>query len=360
MKILVTGGAGFIGSAVVRAAVSAGHEIINLDKLTYAANLNSLTSVADAPGYRFEKVDICDGTAVRAVLEAHQPDVVMHLAAESHVDRSIDGPADFIRTNIVGSYQMLETSLDYYRGLPPDRQRRFRFHHVSTDEVFGSLGESDPAFTAKTPYRPRSPYSASKAASDHLALSWHHTYGLPVVLSNCSNNYGPYQFPEKLIPLMIIRSRNRESLPVYGNGENIRDWLHVDDHACALLLVIDKGRPGESYLVGGEAEHRNIDVVRAICGLLDELAGGDVHADLITMVDDRPGHDWRYAINPSGIRDALGWQPSISFEEGLRNTVEWYLANPEWWEPLMRDRYDGGRLGVADKGRGPRAEEKMA
>lgn len=346
MKILITGGAGFIGSAVVREAVSAGHEVVNLDKLTYAANLESLTSVVDATGYSFEKADICDGAAVRAILETHQPDAIMHLAAESHVDRSIDGPAAFIQTNIVGTYHLLEASLEYFQGLSQDRRRDFKFHHVSTDEVFGSLGEDDPAFTAETPYRPRSPYSASKAASDHLALSWLHTYGLPVVLSNCSNNYGPYQFPEKLIPLMIIRGHNREPLPVYGNGENIRDWLHVDDHARALLLILEKGRTGETYLVGGDAEYRNIDVVRAICGALDELNGGAAHAGLITMVDDRPGHDWRYSIDTSAIRDGLGWQPFISFEEGLRSTVEWYLANSGWWEPLLKDRYDGGRLGL--------------
>ncbi|HJN24370.1 MAG TPA: dTDP-glucose 4,6-dehydratase [Rhodospirillales bacterium] len=346
MKLLVTGGAGFIGSAVVRTAISDGREIVNIDKLTYAANLESLGSVADSAAYNFEKADICDGEAMRSLFAAHQPDAVMHLAAESHVDRSIDGPSQFVQTNIVGTYQLLDVALEYFKGLEDEKKELFRFHHVSTDEVFGSLGMDDPAFTDTTPYAPRSPYSASKAASDHLALSWLHTYGLPVVLSNCSNNYGPYQFPEKLIPLMIISALDKRPLPIYGKGENVRDWLHVNDHASALLNVLDSGRPGDSYLVGGDAERSNIDVVKTICALLDEKIGGGPHAELITFVTDRPGHDHRYAIDASKIRDELGWRPSVGFEEGLEQTVDWYLASKDWWIPLMKERYDGARLGL--------------
>lgn len=347
---MVTGGAGFIGSAVVRTAILEGRDIVNVDKLTYAANLSSLSMVADNPNYSFEKADICDGEAMRTLFDRHQPDAIMHLAAESHVDRSIDGPSEFIQTNIVGTYQLLDVSLAYFNNLDGIKKERFRFHHVSTDEVFGSLEPNDPAFTDSTPYAPRSPYSASKAASDHLALSWQHTYGLPVVLSNCSNNYGPYQFPEKLIPLMIISVLKNRPLPVYGNGENVRDWLHVNDHAGALLKILDEGRPGNSYLVGGDAERSNIEVVRTICALLDELIGDGPHDELITYVADRPGHDHRYAIDSSKICNELGWAPSVGFEDGLRQTVEWYLANQDWWMPLMKERYDGGRLGLGVSG----------
>lgn len=348
MKLMVTGGAGFIGSAVVRAAIAEGREVVNVDKLTYAANLDTLEGVADNPAYHFEKADICDSAALRALLNTHRPDAIMHLAAESHVDRSIDGPSEFIQTNIVGTYQLLEVALEYFNSLSDEGKDTFRFHHVSTDEVFGSLSMDDPAFTPSTPYAPRSPYSASKAASDHLALSWLHTYGLPVVLSNCSNNYGPYQFPEKLIPLMIINARDKRPLPVYGKGENVRDWLHVTDHASALLTILDKGQIGESYLVGGDAERSNIDVVRTICSLMDDRVGKGPHEDLITFVADRPGHDHRYAIDASRIQDELGWKPATGFEEGLRQTVEWYLANESWWMPLMKERYDGGRLGLGE------------
>lgn len=343
---MVTGGAGFIGSAVVRTAIEAGREIVNVDKLTYAANLESLSSVADHPAYHFEKADICDPETMRNLFNKHRPDALMHLAAESHVDRSIDGPGEFIQTNIVGTYQLLDVSLEYFNSLAGEKKDKFRFHHVSTDEVFGSLTMEDPAFTSNTPYAPRSPYSASKAASDHLALAWLHTYGLPVVLSNCSNNYGPYQFPEKLIPLMIINALDKRPLPVYGKGENVRDWLHVNDHSSALLAILDKGRVGESYLVGGDAERSNIEVVSAICAMMDDRIGDGPHEDLITYVADRPGHDHRYAINASKICNELGWKPSVGFEEGLKKTVDWYLANKAWWMPLMKERYNGARLGL--------------
>jgi dTDP-glucose 4,6-dehydratase len=350
MKILITGGAGFIGSAVVREALRAGgYEVVNLDKLTYAANLDNLVPVANHPGYRFEQADVCDGTVVRAILARHQPDAIMHLAAESHVDRSIDGPAPFIETNILGTYRLLEAALGYYQSLPAPRRARFRFHHVSTDEVFGALALDDPPFNERTPYAPRSPYSATKAASDHLALAWHHTYGLPVVLSNCSNNYGPYQFPEKLIPLTIVSALHGRSLPVYGRGENVRDWLYVEDHAAALLAILARGRVGETYLVGGGAERRNIDVVERLCALLDEALPSSPHrphARLIRFVEDRPGHDLRYAIDASRTRNELGWRPRVTFEEGLRKTVEWYLANQEWWRRLLDERYGGERLGL--------------
>jgi dTDP-glucose 4,6-dehydratase len=346
MKLLVTGGAGFIGSAVVRTAIAAGREIINVDKLTYASNLESISSVAQNPLYQFEKTDICSAETMAKLLAKHKPNAIMHLAAESHVDRSIDRPSEFIRTNIIGTYQLLEAALNYFYTLDGEKRENFRFHHVSTDEVFGSLSMHDPAFTSETPYAPRSPYSASKAASDHLALSWFHTYGLPVVLSNCSNNYGPYQFPEKLIPLIIISALNKRPLPVYGKGENVRDWLHVDDHAVALLKVLDHGKLGESYLIGGDSERSNLDVVKAICSLMDEAQEYGHHEELITFVADRPGHDHRYAIDASKIRDQLGWRPSVGFEEGLIQTVQWYLANQVWWQPLVRERYSGERMGL--------------
>jgi dTDP-glucose 4,6-dehydratase len=351
MKLLVTGGAGFIGSAVVRMAIAAGREVVNVDKLTYAANLGSLLSVVNNSLYQFEKADICNAGDMAELLTKHNPDAIMHLAAESHVDRSIDGPSEFIQTNIVGTYQLLEVTLRYFNTLEGEKKDNFRVHHVSTDEVFGSLGMDDPPFKPTTPYAPRSPYSASKAAADHLALSWLHTYGLPVVLSNCSNNYGPYQFPEKLIPLMIINALNKRPLPVYGKGANVRDWLHVNDHATALLKVLDQGKLGESYLIGGDAERSNLDVVKTICALIDETQGNGPYEELITFVTDRPGHDHRYAIDARKIRDELSWRPSVVFEEGLRQTVQWYIANQDWWKPLINERYNGDRLGLRTSGR---------
>jgi dTDP-glucose 4,6-dehydratase len=345
--ILVTGGAGFIGSAVVRLLLrETDVSVVNLDKLTYAANPLALEGAEQQSRYRFEQADIADAAAVRAILARHRPDAIMHLAAETHVDRSIDGPADFIRTNIVGTYTLLEAARAYWAALPADRAAAFRFHHVSTDEVFGSLGP-DGFFTETTPYDPNSPYSASKASSDHLVRAWHATYGLPVVLSNCSNNYGPWQFPEKLIPLMIIKALRRETLPVYGRGENIRDWLQVDDHARALWLVLSRGRPGESYNVGGNAERRNIDVVQTICDLVDEMVERADRRSLITYVADRPGHDHRYAIDAGKIADELGWRPQESFESGLRATVRWYLDHQEWWQGI--NHYQQDRLGLAAK-----------
>lgn len=344
MKLLVTGGAGFIGSAVVRAAIRAGHAVVNVDCLTYAANLANVAPVSNAPGYAFEKVDICDAAALAEVFDRHAPDAVMNLAAESHVDRSIDGPAAFIRTNIEGTYTMLEAARAYWtaRGKPPG----FRFHHVSTDEVFGSLGETG-RFTEQTAYDPRSPYSASKAASDHLVRAWHATYGLPVVLSNCSNNYGPYHFPEKLIPVAILNALHGRPVPVYGDGKNVRDWLYVEDHAEALLTVLGKGETGRSYNIGGEAEARNIDLVRMICAILDERRPEAApHDRLITFVEDRPGHDRRYAIDPTRVREELGWSPSVTLAEGLARTVDWYLANEDWWRPLLSREGVGARLGT--------------
>ncbi|WP_273500504.1 dTDP-glucose 4,6-dehydratase [Paracoccus sphaerophysae] len=346
MKILVTGGAGFIGSAVVRQAIRDGHEVVNLDALTYAANLENVADVAGMPGYAFEQVDIRDRAALDRVFADHRPDAVMHLAAESHVDRSIDGPGAFIETNVNGTYNMLEAARAWWtrEGKPEG----FRFHHISTDEVFGSL-PADPAvkFTEDTPYDPRSPYSASKAASDHLVRAWHETYGLPVVLTNCSNNYGPYHFPEKLVPVVILRALAGEPIPVYGDGGNVRDWLYVEDHADALLLCLQKGQVGRSYNIGGENEATNIDLVRTICAHLDELRpDGAPHDRLITFVTDRPGHDRRYAIDPSRIRAELGWRPSVTVEEGLRRTVAWYLANEDWWRPLLDREGVGKRLGT--------------
>ena len=347
MKILVTGGAGFIGSAVVRQAVVRGHHVVNLDALTYAACLENVAGVADSPLYAFEQADIRDRAALDRVFATHQPGLVMHLAAESHVDRSIDGPGDFIETNITGTYNMLEAARAYWQG--KGRPAGFRFHHISTDEVFGSLpADKSVKFIEDTPYDPRSPYSASKAASDHLVRAWAETYGLPVVLTNCSNNYGPYHFPEKLIPVVILNALAGKPLPIYGDGSNIRDWLYVEDHADALLLVVEKGAVGRSYNIGGENERRNIDLVRTICALLDEMAPKPTpYSDLITFVTDRPGHDARYAIDPTRIRQELGWRPSVTVEEGLRRTVRWYLDNEAWWRPLLNRQGVGERLGRA-------------
>ena len=344
MKILITGGAGFIGSAVVRLAVARGHSVVNVDALTYAACLDNVASVGNSPLYAFEKADIRDRAAMDAILARHEPDAVMHLAAESHVDRSIDGPGDFIETNVTGTFTLLEAARAYWtrKGKPEG----FRFHHISTDEVFGSLGPTG-KFTEETPYDPRSPYSASKAASDHLVRAWHETYGLPVVLTNCSNNYGPFHFPEKLIPVVILNALAGKAIPVYGAGENVRDWLFVEDHADALLTVLEKGPLGRSYNIGGENEARNIDLVRMICTLMDELhPQGAPHDRLITFVTDRPGHDLRYAIDPTRIREELGWRPSVTLEEGLRRTVRWYLDNEAWWRPLLARQGVGQRLGV--------------
>lgn len=348
MKILVTGGAGFIGSAVIRHLIAETEaSVVNVDKLTYAANPESLKAVAADPRYAFARVDICDGPALAALFEQHRPDAVMHLAAESHVDRSIDGPAAFIETNMVGTYTLLEATRAYWRELPAGRREAFRFHHVSTDEVYGSLG-AEGLFTEDTPYQPNSPYSASKAGSDHLVRAWHHTYGLPVVTSNCSNNYGPCQFPEKLIPLVTLNGLEGQPLPVYGQGENVRDWLHVEDHARALWTVLSRGEPGQTYNVGGNSEKKNIDIVHAICDLLDELApAGRSRRELVTFVTDRPGHDFRYAIDATKIRRELGWEPRETFASGLRKTVAWYLANEWWWRPLRAAIYDGKRLGTA-------------
>lgn len=345
MKVLVTGGAGFIGSAVVRLAVQRGLNVVNLDALTYAACLDNVAMVAGSPFYAFEHADIRDRDALKRIFAEHQPDAVMHLAAESHVDRSIDGPSDFIETNITGTFNMLEASRNYWQDA--GKPETFRFHQISTDEVFGSLGDEG-LFTETTAYDPRSPYSASKAASDHLVRAWHETYGLPIVLTNCSNNYGPYHFPEKLIPVVILNALAGKPIPVYGKGENVRDWLYVEDHADALLLVLQKGTPGRSYNVGGENERRNIDLVRTICDLLDQKrpkADGS-YADQITFVTDRPGHDMRYAIDPTRIREELGWKPSVNVEEGLARTVDWYLSNESWWRALQDRKGVGQRLGV--------------
>jgi dTDP-glucose 4,6-dehydratase len=349
MRILVTGGAGFIGSAVTRKIIrETEHTVCVVDKLTYAGSLTSLATVADHPRYSFVRADIADLPKMGTLMDDFRPDVVMHLAAESHVDRSIDGPGEFIQTNIVGTFALLQAALGYWRRLEPARRDAFRFHHISTDEVFGSLG-AEGFFTEETPYAPRSPYSASKAASDHLVRAWHDTYGLPVVLTNCSNNYGPYHFPEKLIPLTILNALEGKPLPVYGKGDNIRDWLYVDDHAEALLLVASKGHVGESYNIGGRSERQNIEVVRAICALVDELvpnAAIGPREKLITFVTDRPGHDHRYAIDASKIERDLGWTPAETFESGLRKTVEWYLANRAWWESIRGQTYGGERLGI--------------
>ncbi|HMC53737.1 MAG TPA: dTDP-glucose 4,6-dehydratase [Gemmatimonadaceae bacterium] len=348
-KIVVTGGAGFIGSAVVRRLVRSGrYSVVNVDKLTYAGNLESLTSVSDEPNYEFVQADICDAAAMRDVFEQHRPAGIMHLAAESHVDRSIDGPAEFVHTNVVGTFTLLQEALRYWRAAAQDVRDRFRFLHVSTDEVFGSLGDGG-YFVETTAYDPSSPYSASKAGSDHLARAWHRTYKLPVVITNCSNNYGPYQFPEKLIPLMIRNAIAGKPLPVYGKGENVRDWLFVNDHAAALQLAFERGVPGETYNIGGGAERKNIDVVRDICALIDELAPDAAigpRTKLITYVTDRPGHDFRYAIDCSKIERELGWKRAHTFHEGLRETVQWYLDNQEWCDRIASGAYRGERLGL--------------
>jgi dTDP-glucose 4,6-dehydratase len=352
MKLLVTGGAGFIGSAVCRLFVGElGATVLNVDKLTYAANLASLRPVENDPAYTFHRADIGDRPALAALIGSFAPDAILHLAAESHVDRSIDRPGDFIKTNIEGTYVLLEAALEYWRSLPADRATNFRFHHVSTDEVFGSLGPEG-RFSETSRYQPNSPYAASKAAADHLVRAWHETFGLPTVMSNCSNNYGPYHFPEKLIPLAILKALGGEPVPVYGKGENIRDWLYVEDHARALHAILNGGRPGESYNIGGDGERTNIDVVTLICDLLDELQPTSPyrpHGRLISFVADRPGHDRRYAMDAAKIGSELGWQPRESFETGLRKTVLWYLDNRWWWEPIWSKRYRGDRLGTGSR-----------
>jgi len=346
MKILVTGGAGFIGSAVVRRAIQDGHEVVNLDALTYSANLENVAQVAGSPGYAFEQADICDAAAVQAIFARHRPDAVMHLAAESHNDRAIEDPISFVRTNVIGTAVLLEAARAHWNGLEGEARAAFRFHHVSTDEVFGALGETGD-FSETTPYDPNSPYSASKASADHLARAWARTYGLPVVLTNCSNNYGPYQFPEKLIPTVISRAMEGKSIPVYGQGLQVRDWLHVDDHAEALLLVLAKGRLGETYCIGGDATQRNIEVVKAICAHLDRMAPANTpHADKIAFVADRPGHDFRYAIDAAKLRDELGWSPRIGLEQGLEATVAWYVANSGWVEGIRQRGFHSERQGL--------------
>jgi dTDP-glucose 4,6-dehydratase len=351
MKFLITGGAGFIGSAVIRLLLkSTKHHVLNIDKLTYAGNLASLETVAEYPNYQFVQADIADRSVIDAVFSDFQPDVVMHLAAESHVDRSIDGPAAFIHSNIIGTYSLLECARAYYSTLTPQRKSQFRFHHISTDEVFGDLHLNDDKFNETTPYSPSSPYSASKAASDHLVRAWHRTYGLPVVITNCSNNYGPYHFPEKLIPLMIINALHGKPLPIYGAGNQIRDWLFVEDHAAALVAVATDGQIGETYLIGGNNEKTNLEVVRHICGLLNELVaekpdGITDFNQLISFVADRPGHDLRYAIDARKLQETLGWQPQETFESGLRKTVIWYLNNTNWWQAVLNGSYRLERLG---------------
>ena len=346
--ILVTGGAGFIGSAVVRRLVRDGKRVVNLDKLTYAGNPESLRTIANATNHRLVRGDILNNAMVLALLREEQVDGIMHLAAESHVDRSIDGPGAFVETNVVGTFRLLDAALEYWRGLEGDKKEAFRFHHISTDEVFGDLNFDQSLFTEETPYAPSSPYSASKAASDHFVRAWHETYGLPVVLSNCSNNYGPYHFPEKLIPLVVLNALEGKPLPVYGKGDNVRDWLYVEDHATALLTVLTKGAVGESYNIGGNQERTNLEVVEAICDMLDHrrpLNGGGNRRDLITFVADRPGHDRRYAIDARKISQELGWTPRESFNSGLAKTIAWYLDNEWWWGPIRSGRYAGERLG---------------
>ncbi|QVQ38629.1 dTDP-glucose 4,6-dehydratase (plasmid) [Pseudochrobactrum algeriensis] len=349
MNILVTGGAGFIGSAVCRLLVQNPKvRVINVDKLTYAGNLNSLRSIENEPNYKHYRTDICDVNAILTILNDEKIDSIMHLAAESHVDRSIDGPAAFVETNVIGTFRMLSAALNYWRGLAPEKKETFRFHHISTDEVFGDLPFDEGIFTETTPYAPSSPYSASKAASDHFVRAWHETYGLPVVLSNCSNNYGPFHFPEKLIPLVILNALHERELPIYGKGNNVRDWLFVEDHAKALEIVVRQGRVGESYNIGGNEERTNLAVVETICGILDRKrarANNQKYSELIRFVSDRPGHDRRYAIDASKISSELGWKPVQSFESGLEKTIDWYLQNEWWWRPIREQTYTGERLG---------------
>ncbi len=348
-RILVTGGAGFIGSALCRYLIHHTEaSVLNVDALTYAANLHSLAEIEDSPRYRFRQADICNASALNAILEDFKPTAIMHLAAESHVDRSIDAPSVFLETNILGTFQLLHASLAYYQGLSPEAQQAFRFLHVSTDEVYGSLGDDD-LFTEETPYAPNSPYSASKASSDFLVRAWYHTYGLPIVMTNCSNNYGPFHFPEKLIPLMILNAIQGKALPVYGTGENIRDWLYVEDHVEALYTVLQTGRIGEKYNIGGHNEKTNLEVVSTLCQLLDEIqprSQGGSYAEQIHFVTDRPGHDFRYAIDASKIQQELGWQPKETFESGLRKTVHWYLNRADWWQPILDNTYNTQRLGI--------------
>lgn len=362
MKILVTGGAGFIGSAVIRhIIVNTNDHVMNLDKLTYAGNLESLNTVSDSPRYAFEQVDICNRAELDRIFFEYQPDAVMHLAAESHVDRSIDGPAEFISTNIVGTYTLLEAARKYWQGLSEQHKASFRFHHISTDEVYGDLENPEDLFTEMTAYAPSSPYSASKASSDHLVCAWHRTYGLPTIITNCSNNYGPYHFPEKLIPLVILNALDGRPLPIYGKGDQVRDWLYVEDHARALYKVVTEGHIGETYNIGGHNEKQNIEVVLSICELLDQMRPLDAHEDLlderphtykslITFVQDRPGHDMRYAIDASKIQKELGWTPEETFESGLRKTVEWYLSNLEWCRHVQDGSYQRERLGTSKQG----------
>lgn len=349
MRIFVTGGAGFIGSALVRHLIeNTTHEVLNFDKLTYAGTLTTVEQVASSNRYRFVQGNICDAEAVRAAIAEFRPEVITHLAAESHVDRSIDGPGAFIQTNVVGTYVMLSEARSYWQTLDGERKAAFRFHHISTDEVYGSLGDSG-LFTEETPYDPRSPYSASKAGSDHLVSAWGHTFGLPVLITNCSNNYGPYHFPEKLIPLMIAKALDGEPLPIYGKGDQVRDWLYVEDHVRALQAVFERGKTGRTYNVGGHNERQNVEVVKTLCAILDELrprADGKPYANQMTEVSDRPGHDKRYAIDASRIGDELGWTPAETFETGIRKTVEWYLANEDWWRPLVAAKA-AARRGVA-------------
>ncbi len=353
MKILVTGGAGFIGSAVVRRAIADGHQVVNLDALTYAACLDNVADVAGNPAYIFEHADIRDRAALDRIFVRHRPDTVMHLAAESHVDRSIDGPKAFVETNVTGTYNMLEAARTYWQA--QGKPATFRFHHISTDEVYGSLG-ADGLFTEETPYAPNSPYSASKAASDHLVRAWHETYGLPVVVTNCSNNYGPYHFPEKLVPVVILKALANQPIPIYGTGDNIRDWLYVEDHADALLTVLQRGQNGRSYNIGGENEVTNLQLVQKLCAILDrKCPAKNPYADLITFVADRPGHDLRYAIDPTRIRTELGWHPSVTLDQGLEKTVRWYLDNEHWWRALQSRAGVGERLGKQPTGPQKRA-----
>lgn len=352
MKIIITGGAGFIGSALIRYLIkTTDHTILNLDKLTYAGNLSSLKEVEESDRYCFMQLDICDKEGVEKLFTDFRPDAIMHLAAESHVDRSIDGPAEFIHTNIVGTCNLLECAKNYWNGLDKGKQQTFRFQHISTDEVYGSLGDEG-LFTETTPYDPRSPYSASKAASDHLVMAWYHTYGLPVIMTNCSNNYGPYHFPEKLIPLVILNAMEQKPLPIYGKGDNVRDWLYVEDHAVALYEVLANGKVGETYNVGGNYEKTNLEVVETICEVLDKLkppTGIKNYSELITFVTDRPGHDKRYAIDAGKIHNELGWVPHETFTSGIQKTVQWYLDNEWWWDPIRTQKYAGDRLGGSNK-----------